>query len=534
MNPWHRTAATLGAALLATTVACAPQRTIDGSQNNETNHTLGKTHTPLLRLGEADYADGISAMGGTHRRSPREISNLVCDQDGSIPNTKRASDYVWQWGQFLDHDIDLTEGAHPAEPANIPVPLGDPFFDPWFTGSAVIPFSRSVYDTASGTGTDNPRQQLNEITTWIDASNVYGSDAVRQAALRTNDGTGRLATSPGNLLPFNEAGLPNAGGTGPELFLAGDPRANEQAGLTAMHTLFVREHNFWAKVIRRAAPEASGDQIYEAARIMVGAEMQAITYEEFLPALVGKHAIPPYIGYDPDVDARIANEFSGAAYRLGHSMLNSQLLRLTPRGRPTAHGPIALRDAFFAPHVILEQGGIAPLLRGLAAQKAQRVDPYIIDDVRNFLFGPPGAGGFDLASLNIQRGRDHGLPSYNDMREVMELPRAADFADVSSDPEVQARLAAAYDHVDDIDLWVGGLSEDHAHGALVGPLVQAIVADQFTALRDGDRFWYEYALPKQLARHVKRTRLSDVIKRNILAGRKLPRNVFRVSRHANR
>ena len=65
-----------------------------------------------------------------------------------------------------------------------------------------------------------------------------------------------------------------------------------------------------------------------------------------------------------------------------------------------------------------DEGGIAPVLRGLAAQVQQSVDTQIVPDVRNFLFGPPGAGGLDLASLNIQRGRDHGLSDYNSMREA--------------------------------------------------------------------------------------------------------------------
>ena len=104
-------------------------------------------------------------------------------------------------------------------------------------------FNRSLYDPDTGTGLDNPRQQINEISAWIDASNVYGSDLERATALRTLDGTGRLKTSAGNLLPFNTEGFANAGGSGPTLFLAGDVRANEQIGLTAMHVLFMREHN---------------------------------------------------------------------------------------------------------------------------------------------------------------------------------------------------------------------------------------------------------------------------------------------------
>jgi len=166
---------------------------------------MGASHTPLLRRVPSDYADGVSSLAGADRASPREISNVVVAQSGSIQNPLDASDYLWQWGQFLDHDIDLTETAHPVEPADIPVPAGDPDFDPRGTGTVVIPFDRSVHHEKT-----SPRQQLNQITGWMDGSNVYGSDDVRAAALRTNDGSGRLATSAGDVLPWNSAGLPNA------------------------------------------------------------------------------------------------------------------------------------------------------------------------------------------------------------------------------------------------------------------------------------------------------------------------------------
>ena len=218
-------------------------RTIDGSDNNRNHPDWGAAHTPLLRAIPADYGDGVSSPAGADRPSPRAVSNVVAVQETLIPNPLGTSDHLWQWGQFLDHDIDLTDGVDPPEPEPIAVPVGDPWFDPLSTGVATIPFNRSIYAQGTGAGTGIPREQLNEITSYIDASNVYGSDAERAQALRTLDGTGRLKTSEGDLLPFNVDGLPNAGGSGPELFLAGDVRANEQAGLAAMHTLFVREHN---------------------------------------------------------------------------------------------------------------------------------------------------------------------------------------------------------------------------------------------------------------------------------------------------
>ncbi len=505
-------------------------RSLDGFANNRDHDAWGAAGTSLVRLMPPDYADGVSAMAGPERPSPRAVSNAVAVQAFPIENPLGTSDYLWQWGQFVDHDIDLTDGVAPPEPAPIPVPVGDPFFDPFGTGLAAIAFNRSLYDPASGGGPDAPRQQRNEITAYLDASNVYGSDPERAAALRTLDGTGRLATSAGDLLPFNADGLPNAGGSGPELFLAGDVRANEQAALTALHTLFVREHNRLVARLSERHPEWDGERLYQKARQWVGAEMQVITYREFLTALLGPDALPPYRGYDPELDAGIANAFSTAAYRFGHSALSPTLLRLDRRGREIRAGHLPLRDAFFAPQRIIDEGGIEPLLRGLAAQRHQRIDVQVVDDVRNFLFGPPGAGGFDLAALNIQRGRDHGLPGYNDAREAMGLPRAASFAEMSSDPEVQARLATVYESPDDVDLWVGCLAEDPVPGSHLGSLARRIVVDQFVALRDGDRYWYEKTLSRGEIRAVEDTRLSDVIRRNTQIGRELQENVFRARR----
>jgi hypothetical protein len=460
--------------------------------------------------------------------SARVVSNIVSSQDELIPNTLNASGYLWQWGQFVDHDIDLTGGVNPPEPADIPVPAGDPFFDPLDTGTQVIPFNRSVFDTSTGTGIDNPRQQINQITAWIDASNVYGSDVGRAIALRLNDGTGRLNTSAGDLLPFNTEGLPNAGGDAPSLFLAGDIRSNEQVGLTSMHILFVREHNRYVEELASERPGLSGEELYERGRRFVGALMQAITYNEFLPALLGEEAISTYAGYKPNVNASIANIFSTAAYRFGHSMLNPEILRLDQNLNVIPEGNLPLRDAFFSPGIITDEGGIDPLLRGLAKEIAQKVDPFIVDDIRNFLFGPPGAGGFDLASLNIQRGRDHGLPKYNDARQQLGLPRVESFQDISSNPEIQMRLEDAYGNVDDIELWPGGLSEDLLEGSHLGELYHLIVKTQFEALRDGDRFWYERKLSGAELQEVRVTRLSDVIRRNTNIGFELQGDVFHV------
>ena len=344
---------------------------------------------------------------------------------------------------------------------------------------------------------------------------VYGSDKTRADALRTFVG-GKLKTSGNDLLPLNTAGLPNANDAGivpdNQLFLAGDIRANENIELTGVQTLFMREHNLIADKIAKANPKLTDEQIYQQARRLVTAEIQAITYNEFLPALLGPSAIPAYKGYNPSVNAGIANEFSTAAYRFGHSIVNDDVEFLDNNGNEIAPAK-TLADVFFNPAMI-NQLGVDPVLKYLATDDAQEVDTKVVSSLRNFLFGPPGAGGMDLASLNIQRGRDHGLADYNSTRKAYGLAPVTTFAQITSDPVLQQKLKTLYGTVNNIDLWVGGLAEDHVSGSSMGPLFQKIIADQFERTRDGDRFWYERIYSGDTLKALEATKLSDVIKRN--------------------
>jgi len=514
-------------------------RSIDGTGNNQIDTNRGAAGSQLTRLASPNYDDGISVPRGgvpSLLPSPRSISNAVSDQSGLVANSVNASDWIWQWGQFLTHDIDLSTAASPAEPFNVPVPTGDPFFDPFNTGSQEITMDRSIHDTSTGTSTGNPRQQINEITSYIDGSVVYGSNATRMAALQI--GSGMLTTSladNGEILPMrNTLGLPNAGGTGANLFLSGDIRANEQIGLTATHTLFVREHNRFAADLQgrldggEAALIAKRDDalnnnvvstesefIYQSARKVVGAQIQRITYEEFLPILLGS-SLGGATTYDPNVDVAVTNEFSTASFRLGHSMLSPTLRRLAAAGSPAPEGNIELRNAFFNPSEV-QMHGVDSVLLGLAKQVSQEVDTQLVDEVRNFLFGPPGSGGFDLVSLNIQRGRDHGLSGLNDVRSALGLTPYASFLDVTGgDATLANGLASVYSSVDEIDLWIGGSAEVHVGGGMVGETHAAVITDQFTRSRSGDRFFYTRDLEHLTALDpsFETVLLSDILLRN--------------------
>ena len=506
----------------------ATQSPIDGVGNNEIHTDWGAANTQLLRLTTVEYTDGVSSLAGADRHSAREISNTVSTQTESITNDRNLSDYVWQWGQFLDHDIDLTGGATPAEHAPIEVPRGDVSFDPRGDGDKTIDLTRSLYDTNTGDSAGNPRQQINQITSYIDGSVIYGSDQNRANALRTYS-RGKLKTSPGDLLPYNSDGYPNA--SLPHLpadqyYLSGDVRANEQIGLTSLHTLFVREHNRIAVELASQDPWLTDEDIYQQARATVSAYIQKITYSEFLPALLGSGAISAYAGYDAYVNPSIANVFSTAAYRFGHSMVSNEILQLGADGNVIDSGHAALQESFFNPGY-LSQKGIEPTLRGLAAQKAQEIDPYVVDGLRNFLFGAPGSGGFDLVSLNIQRGRDHGLPDYNQARIDFGLQPVSHFSEITSDPELQQALEDAYHSVEKVDLWVGGLAEDHVAGSSLGETFQSILVDQFERLRDGDRFWYQNQFSGSQLHAIESTTLADIIIRNTTIN-EIADNVFYV------
>jgi hypothetical protein len=498
---------------------CFEGRSFTGKGNNKINTDWGKSNSELKRLGKASYPDSKSMM--PRRPNARHISNVVISQTKSQPNTKNATDYLWVWGQFLDHDIGLTEGANPSEYANIEVPAGDPHFPP-----GVIPFSRSDYNPA--TGTTDTREQITTQSSFIDASNVYGANDTRAAALRLNDGSGKLDSSPGNLLPKNTRLFANApNGHDSLYYFAGDVRANEQLILLAMHTLWMREHNRLATEIKGNNSYLTGDQVYQAARRKVAALNQAITFNEFLPALLGP--IPAYGGYDPTIDPSITNEFSAGLYRLGHSMVSEKIQRVDSNLVMIPEGWTSLRDAFFRPDRLLEGGGIEPLLRGAATQICQDIDLGVVDELRNFLFGNPGAGGLDLAALNIQRGRDHGLPSYNDTRIALGLSPKRSYSQISSDSAVVSKLTSVYSTINEIDLWVGMLAEDHVEGAMVGETLKTGLLKQFLALRDGDRFWYENVFAGSLLDEINTTTLSDVIKRNTSIGAELQDNVFYLS-----
>jgi Ca2+-binding RTX toxin-like protein len=473
-------------------------RTIDGSDNNLSDPALNQVNTDFARVGPANFADGFDAMQAGP--NPREISNIVVANGPDIHlevNGVALSGMMYAWGQFVDHDLDLEKGGTNTADISIPVPAGDTLPE-----GTIIPLTRVTIDPATGVA-GHPATAINTVTGWLDGSQVYGSDAATAASLRTADG--HMKVSAGDNLPVVMTAQ------GPA-FAAGDVRAQENPDLTALQTLFVREHNHQVDQLHQEHPNWSGDKLYETAKAITTAEMVNITYSEFLPHLLGPDAIPAYHGYDASVNPTITEEFEGAAYRFGHSIVSSDINGINNLGATTAAQ--ALADSFFeSAATFVSNGGADGLLRHLASDTAQPLDTHIIEDLRSLLNDPPDAT--DLAAINIQRAHDLGLGTLNETRTALGLTPYTSFDQITSDTATAAALKQAYGTVDAIDLWTGGLAEDHTAGAAIGQTFGKIIADQFTALRDGDRLYFEnQGFDRQTLNEIKSTTLSDIIQRD--------------------
>lgn len=475
------------------------------------------TPSPLIRLTEASYDDGIASFDATDRAV--DVASVVFDQSGNMPNSAGLSMLMVVWGQFIDHDLDLTRDAS-----------GEIIMVPGLVG----PFQRSVFASGTGTSPDNPRAPVNEIAPEIDASMIYGSTAERTMLLRSLEG-GQLRMSGddsiNHLLPIAEEGdvMAGAEASPTPIFLSGDVRANENIALTALHTLFSREHNYWANRLAALHPDWSDDELFAAARQIVEYEIQSITYNAWLPKLLqGADTGTAILDADTrlatlqdDEAGQVSVEFSTAAFRFGHTMVSSNLGLIEETGAPSAISPVLTQDAVFNSSFILD-GYLDHILRGQAMEAAQEVDAKVIDDLNFFLRAPSGLTGFSLPALNILRGQDHGVAPYLQVRASLlgdvdlDAIDPSDFSVITSNPDVQTELASVYDNVFEVDLWVGGLAEDKPSGAQFGPVFAYIIAEQFHRTQQADETFLQ--LPEELDADLRSelqiTTLRDILLRN--------------------
>ncbi len=526
-------------------------RTIDGTCNNFFYPLNGGSGLPFARLLPAVYEDGVSQPLGTNQLlsntsfsppwpSARYISwKLIKDLK---PPALTTTHMFMQWAQFVDHDLDIApvfgvECGCELNETCLPIIVNnnDPVFGLQSENKAkCLPFQRSV-PTCSCSGSNIARNQINDLTSYIDASNVYGStDKVAKSLRLMSKGLlkqgGRSQSAKGNL-PVQED---TPAFTDVPFFDAGDVRVNEQIALTIMHTLWMREHNRIARKLAQINPCWRDEQLYQETRKIVGAMQQIISFQEYLPILFGRYMntyISPHRGYNPFVDATIPNSFAAAAYRFGHSLVRNELDRLDVNFRRLDIGPLNLNRAFFNPLAYFESGGTDPITRGLTVARSNPTDEFLNRVLTSQLFTEsPDKLGMDLASLNIQRARDHGLPSYRQWQKFCSklFPDIrASFRDQRT-INVLKEVYGAKGFKEGIDLWVGGLAEKRLPGAHIGPTFACILGLTFSRLRDGDRFWYQnpYVFSSRQKWELKKTSLAKVVCTNGDNIPEIQKNIF--------
>ncbi|XP_023289006.1 uncharacterized protein LOC105701425 isoform X2 [Orussus abietinus] len=536
------------------TAASIKYRTTDGSCNNREHLWWGSAMSSMQRFLPPVYEDGIQtirrSVTGKSLPSPRDISNTV-HQDKDVPLAS-VTHMLMQWGQFIDHDITAT-GQSRGFNGTVPqccLPHGLGFQPPEFMHPECLPIAVSPQDTFLGplgvkclefvrsgpAPRENcdfgPREQLSQVTSFVDASTVYSSNAHHSDSLRLfRNGLlqyGRIQ-SRRPVLPREEpSDLCRRGSLSMTCFRAGDGRVSEQPGLTSLHVVFLRQHNRIATQMTALNPHWSDEKLFQEIRKIVAALVQHITYREFLPIVLGHEVMKLfnleilkkgyYEGYDPTVNPDIANAFSTAAYRFGHSMVQSSFVRFDRNHQPLFNN-VSLHNEFANPVNLETAGSVDRLLLGLVNQQSQKRDEFLSGELTNRLFQTPGFPfGMDLASLNIQRGRDHGIPPYVRWREPCSLSAIRTWEDLDRvmSASTARKLRELYSHVEDVDLFPAGLAERAVPGGLVGPTFACIIAQQFSNLRKGDRFWYENPnlesgfTPAQL-RRIKRVTLAQVL-----------------------
>ncbi|XP_031831512.1 uncharacterized protein LOC116426555 [Nomia melanderi] len=504
-----------------------PYRTLSGHCNNLRNPNLGKSLTTFARLLPPVYEDGVSkpratSITGAPLPNPRVISTVMHPDISNLHN--RYTLMVMQYAQFLDHELTMTpihkgfaesipscrpcdspRTVHP-ECSPFPVPPGDHYYPTVNVSSGArmcFPSMRSL----PGQQHLGPREQINQNTAFLDGSVIYGENTCICNVLRGFNGRMNITQSPHraakDLLP-QSATHPECKAKSGFCFIGGDGRASEQPALTVMHTFWIREHNRIVDGLRQVNPHWDGEKLFQQSRRIISAMLQHITYNEFLPRILGWNAVTLYglkllpqgyyKEYSPTCNPSVVTEFASAAYRIGHSLLRPHLPRMD-RNYQSIEPSILLRDGFFDPDMLYRQGMLDEMVRGLVATPMETLDQFITGEVTNHLFEIRGIpySGIDLIALNIHRARDHGIPSYNNYRALCNLKRATTFEDLSREmaPEVIARMKRIYASVDDIDLFPGGMSERPLQGGLVGPTFACIIAIQFRQSRKCDRFWYE-------------------------------------------
>nr|XP_013802237.1 PREDICTED: dual oxidase 2-like [Apteryx mantelli mantelli] len=483
----------------------------DGWYNNLLHHSHGSVGASLLRLLPANYADGVyQALQEPRVPNARQLSVAVAQGPSGLPSHRNTTVLGVFFGfHVLSEILEAEKPGCPAEFLNIRIPTGDPVFDPESTGDVILPFQRIQWALETGQSPNKPREQTNEVTSWLDGSSIYGPSHSWSDALRSFSG-GKLASGPDKRFPRETNGRvpmwkaldPSTGKGGPQgIYDLGSAWGNENPFLQAENIVWFRYHNHWATALAQAHPTWTDEDLFQHARKRVIATFQSIVLYEWLPALL-EIAVPEYKGYQQHLDPSLSPEFMAAASLFLATMVPPGIYRRNPtcQFRADPYPALRLCNSYWSRESTRLQHAedMDDLLLGMSSQIAEREDNIVVEDLQDYWYGPLKYTRTDYVASWLQRGRDIGLPTYNQAREQFGLKPLQTWTDLAPHlgEQVLERVAALYaNKTARLELLPGGMLE--ANGSLFsmleanGSLFSAIILDQFVRLRDGDRFWFE-------------------------------------------
>lgn len=487
-------------------------RTYNGSCNNLEHTWWGQSESPYKRLLPSLYDDQVD--------EPRVKSK--CSE--YLPNSRRVASHVFKhtpgiddelisdrtlllahFGHFVHNDLshiaqstDQTGyrkickcRSHEVDCFNIPIPNDDTINQDQECMSYVRSFvSAREFDCSLG-----PREQLNLASAWLDLSQVYGSNEEKALALRTlSNGTLKSQIDPvsGEILSQSIEDCDQSQqaveySRRVKCLISGDSRTEDDVWLTSLTTLWLREHNRIARVLSQFNSHWSDEKVYQTTRRIVIAEYQNIVYSEYLPALLGKHLselfdLPSYEnGYfnrhQADLYPQILNEYTAGCGPIWQAFFNSKQSMADPDLFKIYDKPIS----FFLFNNNHYKRSINETLRGSLIDPTLglgrlSINNYLNDWYWNDMYSNDSKR-WSSPALDIQRGRDHGLPGYNKYRKAVGLSEAKSFDEFKNiDKWALKKLKSVYACPDEIDLFVGLMSEMPIRGGLLGASAASIIS----------------------------------------------------------
>ncbi|XP_041375720.1 dual oxidase 1-like [Gigantopelta aegis] len=501
----------------------------NGFYNNLFQPDWGAAGSLLLRLSPPDYSDRVFESAGGTRPNPLDISEKIHKGVDGLGSLRGRNALLAFFGQLVvDEIVDSRRPGCPPEYIDLPIPEGHPYRR---TADNMM-FQRTGYSARTGTSPNVPRQQQNGVTPFLDAEFLYGNSRMWTNIMREFKG-GRLksvvqrADGKDSFPVGNEDGLPLLNPPIPRdnsmkpvgRFLEiGNTRGHENPFLLSLQVIWFRWHNIVASNISLANSGWSDNKVFDQAKKLVTAHFQNIVMYEWLPAYLqisggnftpGNNLIPAYEKYDSTVQPGISQEFATAAMRYGHTLVPSGVwlmnetcsnLTTTGRGPDGKTRPVTglrMCNTYWDSQGLVRDN-FDPIVRGLVYTLSEREDADYTADIREYLYGPLHFSRRDLAALDIQRGRDHGLPDYNTVRETLGLKPITDWREINNDSSALGvnqkirDLQILYGNTtspDNLDLITGGMLESNGFGP--GKTFQLIIKEQFLRIRNGDRLWYE-------------------------------------------